>query len=645
MTNSQGHSLNAFMATILLASLTLDIFAATPTAPPNPAELANLFKIGVHLKEKSDRIVRVDQLDLDNNPVKVLYREGDGKETPIILSNEAGYLQLLNRNTTLLIHSEKKNIAVLSQHVPNCRAKVKSGETAAVGFHTSGMMDIMTAEISKPVIVAFPEDGGGAIVYADSHARFEILDDHSYYFSVNGLVMKLDDEGNPSENLESSMPALTGGPLRDDKKGRLSPEIVVEFYGSLNANFPRPEDPDGQPYDLQLSLHGLNSETMESKDVYLIDFEPKIVVMANGSEIEFLLNQETETISWEILKGYFSFKHGDTPCWRAVSITDQKAELQWGSNGEERIDLRNQTEYSVFKANQIIWVETHPGLLFAGVEPNTWLQTEYPGPEVGFCDLVRTYAVGNNVHFFNRKTGRKHTITDAGVAFEGGVSLNQGDSDTPVRPKAKAKVDYIDYNIHIIVDDYQRITIKPGTDKEIDGYELLSESGPSLLAFRSLANDLTLTAENGDFDIKFSDLDNTRVELPMDQSITVNFNSNRKHLSIRGNNSNNDVVKFNFRGRSFNLKEQGHEVSIFMSRNKLFLSGFGDNLIIDNTPVAGKEGAGAGVTANFINFATTAPPLSARGQGLLGGGSPITTIDTPRHTSVPLSPSGTETGP
>jgi hypothetical protein len=206
-------------------------------------------------------------------------------------------------------------------------------------------------------------------------------------------------------------------------------------------------------------------------------------------------------------------------------------------------------------------------------------------------------------------------------------------------------VDYIDYNIHINVEDYQRITIKPGTDKEIDGYELLSESGPGLLAFRSLANDLTLTAENGDFDIKFSDLDNTRVELPMDQSITVNFNSNRKHLSIRGTNSNTDDVKFNFRDRSFNLKEQGHEVSIFMTRNKLFLSGFGDNLIIDNTPVAGKEGAGAGVTAsgNFINFATVAnPPLSARGPL---GESPITTINTPRHTSVPLSPSGTETGP
>lgn len=84
------------------------------------------------------------------------------------------------------------------------------------------------------------------------------------------------------------------------------------------------------------------------------------VTLANGSAIEFTLDQAGPALAWRVSKGYFHLRLAgeNFGLWRAYALTEQSGTLRWDrSTSPPTLELKNTTPASPRSANNVIMVD------------------------------------------------------------------------------------------------------------------------------------------------------------------------------------------------------------------------------------------------------------------------------------------------
>ncbi len=293
------------------------------------------------------------------------------------------------------VSSKTREILVEVTGIPHWAARIAAKNQAAFRFNTTKMYaDVLTpGNNTESVIVRFP-DAGMAELGADSSCRVDFFKDQSYYVSGAGLVKAQTPDGQfvflshqaplsatklQSQTMERSIgeaprPPLPSGPLPPINAAAGKSELVfAPITGVLISG----------SFATGLSVT-VGDRTVELNSARTSDS----VTLANGSAIEFTLDQTTAALAWRVSKGYFRLRlDGEAfRLWRATALTEQSGTLRWDKLVvPPTLELKNTTAASPRSANSVIMVD-----LAKDIAPYSSYFVE--GPQSGFYASVNPNA-------------------------------------------------------------------------------------------------------------------------------------------------------------------------------------------------------------------------------------------------------------
>jgi hypothetical protein len=242
-------------------------------------------------------------------------------------------------------------------------------------------------------------DGAWAELGPGTRARFEQLDDKSYYLcgSANVKATNVDGKG---FLLSAETPPMTGGPLLEQsgttaapELTRLTPLVPVVISGHL-------------PSQLSIEVAG--------RAVSLAGGAPEKVTLANGSTVNFTLNEQTRMLTWEVERGYFEFQVDGIEGWKAAGLSGQSASQQWDL-ASRSIALQNLTTSdgpAAFSQVQVVV----PGQQTAQVAQGATFQMA----QLTGARTFATMATGGAVTMRDRGTGQEFALATQNVVFVDG---------------------------------------------------------------------------------------------------------------------------------------------------------------------------------------------------------------------------------
>lgn len=267
------------------------------------------------------------------------------------------------------ISSRTREVLVQTTGIPGWAAQVAANNQATFRFNAAKTYaDVMTpGSNNKPVLIRFP-DAGMAELDADSGCRVDCFKDQTYYVSGYGRVKAQTPDGQfvmlshqapltatqvQSQSLERSIGEAPRPPL----PGGAPMPPISEVAGKMERV---PSTPITEVLISGTFATGL-SVAVGERTVELNAAKPSdSVTLANGSAIEFTLDQAGPALAWRVSKGYFHLRLAgeNFGLWRAYALTEQSGTLRWDrSTSPPTLELKNTTPASPRSANNVIMVD------------------------------------------------------------------------------------------------------------------------------------------------------------------------------------------------------------------------------------------------------------------------------------------------
>ena len=308
-------------------------------------------------------------------------------------ASEVTFSQLDER--TVNISSRTREVIVETSNIPGLAAAIRPNNSAAFRImRTKNYVDVLTpATLTESVVVRLP-DGGAAELGADSALRFDLLPDNSYHVSGIGTVKAQTAEGQ-FVMLSLQQPLSSPTPQAQTMERSITEAPRPPLPGGLQLSA---RDVAGNPSGIKISAavevaisgtftDGLNLRVGDRLVVLNSAKPSEIVTLPTGAEIEFSLDANGKTLSWNVHKGYFALTM-DTAAseafqfWRAFALTEQSGTLSWDkSQIPHTLTLKNTTPGGPLHANSLILVD-----LGKGVSP---YNNYFDSPQPGFYASVR----------------------------------------------------------------------------------------------------------------------------------------------------------------------------------------------------------------------------------------------------------------
>jgi hypothetical protein len=297
---------------------------------------------------------------------------------------------------------------------PDWTVTIPSGDQCAFRVNESQrLIDLMTPKDNTTnLVIRFP-DGGRARMWSASYARYDVMDDTSYYFSGQGYVEAEEADGVQKLLSPRGYP-MVGGPLIesvDDRNRRrwrrIIPPVALSLSGELRQRL------------------GIATE---SGTVTLSENQTTVLELENGALVALTHDASNGWLRWHVQKGYVHFHIPEIRCWRGMGLTDQQGEIQW-SGDAHAVDLHNATSREVHPPARIV-IAALSHSMTGSVGPGSVLQYL----QLEECTAFSAASQGEEVHLTNTRTGESQQVRRSNVLVQhsrpgGGVF---GSADTTV---------------------------------------------------------------------------------------------------------------------------------------------------------------------------------------------------------------------
>ena len=320
-------------------------------------------------------------------------------------------------------------------------------------------------ENSTNLTVRFP-DGGVAEMGSASFARYDVMDDTSYYFSGQGKVDATEADGVKKRLSPLGYPMM-GGPLTEytDDKGRrrwrrIIPPVAFGISGEIRRKI---------------------SIATDSATITLEAGKSAVLEMQNGAVVSFTHDPANGWLRWHVQKGYAHFHIPEVRCWRAMALTDQDGAIQWNPDAHA-VDVHNSTSMDIHPPNRFV-VAALSHSMTGAVGPRNILQYL----QLEECRKFSVGGIGNEVYVYDTDKNITTPIANVNMLVQlpqpnGGVP---GTPDTQVTSGANGT--------KIIRTRGVSVAVAPGTDRT-----LTTPDGQVLSISVSPEGEITMTALTGD---------------------------------------------------------------------------------------------------------------------------------------------------
>jgi len=350
---------------------------------------------------------------------------------------------------------------------PDWVVAVPASNVCAVRINESQrLVDLATPkENTTNLTVRFP-DGGRAEVWPVSFARYDLMDDASYYFSGQGRVEATEADGVKKLLSPQGYP-MTGGPLteyQDDKGRRRLRRIIPPMALSISGEI-------GQKVAI----------STESGVVTLLPNQSTVIETENGELVSLLHDAADGWLRFRVQKGYFHFHIPEIRCWRGQGITDQQGAIQWGGDAHA-VDLRNTTDQAVHPPNRFVIAALSHSKTGSVGSGSTLQYIQYDE-----CNRFSVHGIGQEVALHDTRSGAVTPLGNAPILVQigrptGGVV---GVPDTLISQGAGGTI--------IVRSGGTSVGVTPGGERTIAG-----PNGQDLQVSVGRDGTVRITALNGD---------------------------------------------------------------------------------------------------------------------------------------------------
>lgn len=318
---------------------------------------------------------------------------------------------------------------------------------------TQRLVDLTApSENTTNISISFP-DGGKAELGRVSFARYDVMDDTSYYFSGQGKVEAQEADGVKKLLSPLGYPMM-GGPLNEykDDKGRrrlrrIIPPVAFSISGELRQ---------------QLAI------ATSSGTITLPANRSAVLEMENGALVSFTHDASDGWLHWQVQKGYVHFHIPEIRCWRAMALTDQRGSIQW-SGEASAVDMNNTTSREVHPPNRFVIASLSHSMTGA-VGPGNLLQYM----QFEECRRFSVAGVGDEVYLRDNASGEVSKVPPSSLMVQhslptGGVA---GTPDTIVTTTVNGTV--------IVRTSGRNVALQPGTEQTVtspNGQQLFIQVG------------------------------------------------------------------------------------------------------------------------------------------------------------------------
>ncbi len=396
---------------------------------------------------------------------KTAVLESDFSVKPAPMEKEGVRFETTEEKTFLTIGPSQTPMVILVEGFPDWSVTVPTNNRCSFRINRSQrLIDLTTPMGNKTnVTVNFP-DGGRAEMWPVSFARYDVMDDTSYYFSGQGRVEATAADG--VKKLLSPMGyPMVGGPLseRTDEKERkrllrIIPPVAFSISGEIRQR-------------LAIST--------DSGTITLSENQSAVLEMQNGALVSFTHDAPNGLLRWHVRKGYVHFNIPEIRCWRAMALTDQQGTIQWADHA---VDVHNQTDMATHPPNRFV-IAALSHSMTGSVGPGNILQYV----QLEECIRFSAGGIGEEVALQNTRTGEVTPLADANILVQQGTSGGGviGTPDTFVTQGAGGTI--------IVQSGGKGTSLTPGSERTVVG-----PNGQDLLIAVSPEGTVRITALTGD---------------------------------------------------------------------------------------------------------------------------------------------------
>jgi hypothetical protein len=410
--------------------------------------------------------------------------------------------------------SGAEELLVTAEGYTGWQAVVPTGnEISIAGSTNAGMMNFITSSNNNGKVTMTFSDGGKAQLDAGSYARFDLLNDQTYYLSGRGKIHVVDADGQEKDLNQYLLP-LTGGPLKryTDRKGavrwnRMSPLTEVSISG-----------PPGGELEIVVG----------EKKIILPQKAQQHVELANGTTLDLVQNANSSYLDWKISKGCARFWVGSVECWSAAGMAGQEASMIWDA-GSASVDITSYTPSNSFRASQDILV-TIARNIACSIPPGVGFQYM----NVNNCNTFTGAAENGEIDIYNPTLKQVTTLTSANKAFKNGMMVNDNNIN-PAQNNMQVSWDSKgNLNIRGSSGDFQ---VAPNSTKLLEG-----EGSSSVAVNYDSSGQISFTPSAGSYGIDFDPAQNMTMEVQPQNRIDVKFDRSTGFLMVQANANNDSVI-------------------------------------------------------------------------------------------------------
>lgn len=410
----------------------------------------------------------------------------DFKTKPAPVLRHGVQFEADEERTSLTVGLATNDVVVSVEGFPDWTVTVPATNRCAFRINEAQrLVDLTTpAGNTTNVVLRFP-DGGRALMWPVSFARYDVMDDTSYYLSGQGHVEAEEADGVKKLLSPQGYP-MVGGPLTEKvdnfnrrRLRRIIPPVAVSISGMLRQ---------------QLGI------ATESGTFALPENRSAVLEFENGALVSFTHDAINGWLRWHVQKGYVHFHIPEIRCWRAMALTDQRGEIQWSADSHA-VDLHNDTPRHIHPPNRFV-IAALSHSMTGSVGPGSILQYL----QFEECTTFSAAGVGDEVELRNIRTGETTRVLKTNVLVQhgrppGGVL---GTADTHVATGAKGTVIVRSEGVSTSVSSGREHTITGQNGRELtidvhnDGTIMItSTTGDHTLALETLPG-WTFTVREGD---------------------------------------------------------------------------------------------------------------------------------------------------
>ncbi len=537
--------------------------AVEPVETPPPLAL----RVGM------DSVTRLWIVHVDE---KEAVRKTDFKQSPAPVSREGVQFKTDDERSFLTIGPAKQVLEIQINGFPEWVISVPTNNQIAIKINeVQRLIDLTTPkENSTNLTVRFP-DGGQAEMWPTSFARYDVMDDTSYYFSGQGKVEATEADGVKKLLSPLGYPMM-GGPLTEytDDKGRrrwrrIIPPVAFGISGEIRR---------------KLAI------ATDSGTITLEAGKSAVLEMDNGALVSFLHDPANGWLKWHVQKGYVHFHIPEIRCWRAMALTDQDGAIQWNPDAHA-VDVHNSTAMETHPPNRFVIAALSHSMTGA-VGPRNILQYL----QLEECHKFYAGGIGDEVYLRDSKTGGITPLPDQNILVQqspatGGVLAVV---DTQITPGANGSV--------IVRSRGKGVAVQPGSDRTI-----VNENGQELTINVAPDGTVSLKAVGGDHTFGAGPLGDWTFTVKEGDTLIIQPTGRRDIFVVKAGAENSNPLQV--------FSPEGFRPDMASESSLTFITGDSTTTVEkgDKVLVFYDKGGGGGGEVPFGVASLSPPSMDARG--------------------------------